>query len=345
LDPWKYLTRTYGANHYFFFGPTLHLRLNDASLIREVLTTHSYKFAKPSIVVNILRPLAGANSLLIAEGEQHKRLRRIAGTALQFDAVKSLLPAILEYAAWAVEDWLRIATLEPNGSLEVEFSALSSALTLGIISRAAFASGTPAETFGGRGVRIGRVLVRALQHLIREVHHLTLFIPGWSMLPLTANVQHASDVAEMHSLSRELVAERAAALKRVADPATVGTQLRDSGAVLLDQLIAGGMEGPELFDNALTLLVAGRSDFFCNACPICCTCTRHISAVGHETTAQAITFAMYLLGKYPDWQARARAEVISVCGDAPLSSEHVGSLHIISCIIYEASWFLLMRIG
>ena len=36
---------------------------------------------------------------------------------------------------------------------------------------------------------------------------------------------------------------------------------------------------------------------------------------GHETTATAASWALVLLAAYPDWQARARAEVLETCSD------------------------------
>ena len=62
-----------------------------------------------------------------------------------------------------------------------------------------------------------------------------------------------------------------------------------------------------------------------------------LRAIGHETTAQAVTFAVYLLAKHPDWQSKARAEARAVLGSdsSSPSRETAASLPLISCIIYE----------
>ncbi|KAI9223123.1 cytochrome P450 [Blastocladiella britannica] len=41
---------------------------------------------------------------------------------------------------------------------------------------------------------------------------------------------------------------------------------------------------------------------------------------GHDTTANALTFAMYLLGQYPEVQRKARAEVLAATGDAAMGT-------------------------
>ncbi|WP_439595556.1 cytochrome P450 [Falsiroseomonas sp.] len=47
---------------------------------------------------------------------------------------------------------------------------------------------------------------------------------------------------------------------------------------------------------------------------------------GHETSASALTWVFFLLASRPDFVARLRAEVASVCGDGPISFEHTKRL-------------------
>jgi len=57
---------------------------------------------------------------------------------------------------------------------------------------------------------------------------------------------------------------------------------------------------------------------------------------GHETTAQALTWTLYLLALFPEWQERAREEVLKVTGGAPITSEHVQQLSLLEAIPQEA---------
>lgn len=42
---------------------------------------------------------------------------------------------------------------------------------------------------------------------------------------------------------------------------------------------------------------------------------KNLYFAGHETTAVSASWSMVMLAAYPEWQARARAEVFQICGD------------------------------
>ncbi|MEE2526290.1 cytochrome P450 [Hyphobacterium sp. HN65] len=56
---------------------------------------------------------------------------------------------------------------------------------------------------------------------------------------------------------------------------------------------------------------------------------------GHETTAIAIGWALYILARRPDWQDRVRDEVMSIAGDHPLEAHHLPQLVFARQIIHE----------
>jgi len=57
---------------------------------------------------------------------------------------------------------------------------------------------------------------------------------------------------------------------------------------------------------------------------------------GHETTARALTWGLYLLARAPEWQERVRAEVIAVAGNAPIEAAHIARLAITDRVMKEA---------
>jgi cytochrome P450 len=57
---------------------------------------------------------------------------------------------------------------------------------------------------------------------------------------------------------------------------------------------------------------------------------------GHETTATALTWTWYLLGRHPEEMRRVRDEVAAVLGDERPSLESLGRLTITRCAIEEA---------
>jgi cytochrome P450 len=57
---------------------------------------------------------------------------------------------------------------------------------------------------------------------------------------------------------------------------------------------------------------------------------------GHETTANALTWTLYLLAMFPEWQERARAEIRRVAPDGAIGGEEIGKLDILDEIFQEA---------
>ena len=57
---------------------------------------------------------------------------------------------------------------------------------------------------------------------------------------------------------------------------------------------------------------------------------------GHETTALALTWSLYLLGAHPPTAARVRAEIAEVAGEASLTDAHVQRLTFTRQVVQEA---------
>jgi cytochrome P450 len=83
-------------------------------------------------------------------------------------------------------------------------------------------------------------------------------------------------------------------------------------ALLAESALPGGLTAREVHDHALTLLLAG-----------------------HETTASALTWTLYLLGRHPGAQERLRAEVSALDGRPPTSGT-LPSLSYTRAVISEA---------
>ena len=77
--------------------------------------------------------------------------------------------------------------------------------------------------------------------------------------------------------------------------------------------IGGRMSREQLRDEAVTMFLAG-----------------------HETTALALTFALFLLSENPAAEARLHAELDAVLGDGPATLEHAASLPFCEAVIKEA---------
>jgi cytochrome P450 len=57
---------------------------------------------------------------------------------------------------------------------------------------------------------------------------------------------------------------------------------------------------------------------------------------GHETTARALSWTLYLLARSPEWQEKARAEIASLTGGKPITADDVGRLPVTQRILKES---------
>ncbi|KAK1317371.1 hypothetical protein QJS10_CPA05g00061 [Acorus calamus] len=58
--------------------------------------------------------------------------------------------------------------------------------------------------------------------------------------------------------------------------------------------------------------------------------------VGHETTANLLTWAMFLLGSNQDWQERLREEVLRECGTEAPNADALSKLKLVTMVLLEA---------
>jgi len=58
--------------------------------------------------------------------------------------------------------------------------------------------------------------------------------------------------------------------------------------------------------------------------------------VGHETTAKALTWILYLLSESEEWTEKLREEIDSVAGNEPIGPEHIDRLQLTQQVVKEA---------
>ena len=173
-------------------------------------------------------------------------------------------------------------------------------VTFSVIARTMLAGGEPAES-----ETIKRQGEQYLAHISWEMLWELLGVPDWMPHPAVFALNRSA--GKMRRAVQAIITRRRASGTDHSDD-LLGQLLNardpDSGRPMNDEL---------LIDNLLTLLMAG-----------------------HETTAKALTWSLYLLARSPAWQARVRDEVLEVAGDDLISAEHIPDLVVTERVLKEA---------
>lgn len=318
--------KKFGPIYYFSMGPEARLTLNDPELAKEVLVTKADCFVKPELMRKALGPLLG-DGLLLVDGAQHKRQRKVVSPAFHFHNLKDMMPGMVDCTASAVNDWL--AKVKGNSSTPLEMHRELSSLTLSIVLRGVFGSRfpdgmTPDVVYNGTSAALKAVMSNILSGMF--------LVPGWRSLPTAANRAAFTGTARIKDMVDSIIKQRreAMAAEGVAAAEGEGAGQQDLLRLLLlaneqehnDATSAGNtgstaakgcLTDTELRDVAVTFIMAG-----------------------HETTAQLIGWTLVMLSQHPQWIQRLRGEVDEVLegGRAPVYGD-LAHMPIVNAVLNE----------
>ncbi|KAJ6782775.1 hypothetical protein PWT90_04132 [Aphanocladium album] len=262
----------------------------------EVLVTKGYTFQKPEIVGKVYGRVLGFG-LLLAEGQAHKLQRRKLQPAFAFRNIKELYPLFWDKTRQVVN--AMTTACGEHGISEMEVHSWTSRCTLDIVGLAGF--GTDLGAIDDNNTEF----VQACDTLFepsRQAQILALcstFLPQWvvNVLP----VQRNQDIYQAAHIIRSKCLD---IIHKNADkkPADWSTQVKD---VLTLAMGSGLFSDDELVDQMMTFLAAGQG-----------------------TSAGSMSWAIYMLAKYPDMQTRIRTEIRSKVSslEAPISSADIDGM-------------------
>jgi cytochrome P450 len=221
--------------------------------------------------------------LVTTEGAPWRRLRRMSQPAFHHERIAALAGSMTEAIGAMLARWRRRA--RHRGGEPLDAAPEFAGLTLRIVGRALLGI-----DLVGEADRIGRAVTTALQYLERRINNLLTLPPGF---PTPWGLRARSALRTFDEVIARVLADRR------------GGSGRDAGdllAMLLavrDEETGEGLSDRELRDQILTFIGAG-----------------------HETTAVALAWTVYLLCQHPDVDDRLRAEVAEVLGRrTPVASD------------------------
>jgi cytochrome P450 len=187
--------------------------------------------------------------------------------------------------------------LPPGATTEIE--ADMTATTFAVVSRTVLAGCDASE-----GAIIQRAGRQFLDPISWPIGYAVIGFPAWLWHPGKRRMLRAA--AEQRAAVGRLVARRQTEEQPTTD--------------LLSRLLAARhpdtnepMSPSQLVDNVTTFLAAG-----------------------HETTAKALTWALYLLARAPEWQERVRAEAQSVSDSRAIAAGDIERLSVTQLVLKEA---------
>jgi cytochrome P450 len=243
--------------------------VSEPTAIRKVLVENSVNYRKSALQRRILSTRL-RDGLVSVEGEQWHRQRRTLAPLFGRKMVMRFASAMASAAAALVERWC----LQDEGTTDI--APEMSRLALDALVRTVFSDGLDGDP---ESMRIAMMTYFAAIGSIDpfDVVGLPDFVPRvtqWRARPLLRSVDQALNA---------IIAGRRLTLAEHSDG-----EPRDMLTVLLtaqDPETRQRMSDAEVKANILTFFVAGQ-----------------------ETTATALTWAVYLLSQTPDWYARVAAE-------------------------------------
>ena len=249
---------------------------NQPDLVELVLKGRPDDFPKSNRVREGLTPLLG-NSVFVTNGEVWKRQRRIIDPAFEGGRLRHVFPAMLEAGQGAVR---RLALLADGVPRDIEGEV--SHVAADVIFRTLFSIPIENEV-------AARVFNEFRDHQrTQPVVNLAALIPlpGWMPRPRGRATRRTAGV--IRDLIRQLTSQRMAQIASGEAPEDLATKIMTTP----DPVSGECFDTEEMVDQVAIFFLAG-----------------------HETSASALGWALYLLALYPEWQDKVASEADMVFGD------------------------------
>ncbi|MFI4996139.1 MAG: cytochrome P450 [Hyphomicrobiales bacterium] len=236
------------------------------------------------------------NGLLTAEGESWRLQRRALAPAFTPRLTESFQPAMARAAAGLVERW----GAWPDGS-RIDAARDMTHVTLKVLERTIFSDGLASEP-----ATLARAVTEYLDTLGRIHPFDALDLPAF--IPRFGRGAGSDSLGTFDRAAEAIIERRRAQLARGEGPP------RDLLTLLLEaERGEGGLKPEEVKANIATFIAAG-----------------------HETTANTLSWCLFLLSFDPAWRERLEAEIDEVLGDGDLALAALPRLVVTKAVVEEA---------
>ncbi|KAE9630107.1 cytochrome P450 [Parasedimentitalea maritima] len=242
---------------------------NDPALVDLVLKQRAQDFPKSERIRVGLKPLLG-KSVFISNGETWARQRRIIDPAFEGGRIRKVFPSMWDSGVAAVQ---RLKPLADGSPVEIE--AQTSHLAMDVIFRTLFS--VPIEH------EVANAAFEAFrQHQAAQpVANVAAILPLPQWFPRFHSRETRETARRIRALIGQLTQHRACAIADGTAPDDLATKIMTTP----DPETGKVFETEEMIDQVAIFFLAG-----------------------HETSAAALAWSLYLLARYPDWQDKLALE-------------------------------------
>ncbi|KAK7324463.1 hypothetical protein VNO77_28023 [Canavalia gladiata] len=296
-----HIVHKFGKNSFYWEGPTPKVIITNPEQIKEVFNKiHDFQKPKLSSASKLL-----TTGLANLEGDKWRIHRKIINPAFYLEKLKVMLPIFFQCCDDMVTKWEGM--LSSNDKCEIDVWPFLQKLTRDVISKTAFGSSYE------EGKKIFALLKEQSQLFIKSQ---SIPIPGWWLVPTATNRRMKEIDRDIQESLKVIINNRENAMK-------AGEVLNND---LLGMLLESNhMEIKEHGNNKSVGMTNQEVIEECNA----------FYLAGQETTSVLLVWTMVLLSRFPNWQARAREEVLQVFGDQKPHYDGLSRLKIVTMILYE----------
>ncbi|KAJ4975422.1 hypothetical protein NE237_000528 [Protea cynaroides] len=286
----------------FWSGTTPTLFIMDPDLIRDIL---SNKFGDFGLVRKNPLGKLFVTGLATYEGEKWDKHRRIINPAFHMEKLKRMFSTFYTSSTEMVSKWEKLITLE--GSCELDVWPELQNLTGDVIAKAAFGSSYE------ECKQIFKLLDKQAELYIQSYQ--TAFIPGFSLLPTKRNKKLKKNYKEINASLIDIINKRQKAIK--------------DGEANNDDLLGLLLESDqkEIEENKNKNVGMTMEDVI-EECKL-------LYFAGQESTSVLLVWTMIVLSMHPEWQVRARDEVLQIFGKNKPNFDGLSHLKIVTMILYE----------
>ncbi|KAI4337182.1 hypothetical protein L6164_015629 [Bauhinia variegata] len=292
------MVQKYGKLSLSWFGRTPRLIIGDVELIRYILADKNGHFVKPPTMNPLVDLLQQGLSTL--EGEKWAKRRRLVTPAFHLEKLKAMVPAFSTSCSNLIKRWQKLVT-EHQGSCEVDVAPEFHILAGDVIARAAF----------GSSYKEGKQIFELQKEqvvLVLEAYY-SVYIPGLRFIPTRKNKRNYYIYDQIKAILQNMIQRKEQAIKE--------------GEMGGNDLLGLLLQCKEQNDNSMTI------EDVIEECKL-------FYFAGQETTANLLTWTMILLSMHPNWQEKARNEVLEICGRKEPDFEAINRLKIVSMVLHEA---------